>query len=309
MTAFGWVQSISVNGTELSDPRFNIETVSAGTPTRRGSNLIPAMGHGGSWRRKRLGVSNERWTMWVCDAKADGTVYPPTWSGTGTPTTTGQKQQLAQLNANLDEIKGLLYTSHKASGYDAPLMVVKKLQSNAASPADSYRVNYGEVVSPIKIAESDHNYVRFTASVDYLDPRWYECNSAGAKTASTMQSGGGSEANADPGGTAVTTRMTIKLTAVGASVADPWVQNVTTGSKLTWNGTLDDGDHITFDTEAYTATLVDVSDGNATTYPTGNVDRTGSTTLDWFELRPGIVNDINKKTNANVVITYSKAYI
>jgi len=312
MTAFGWVQSVSVNGTELADPRFAIETIAAGTPSWRGTDLIPAMGHGGSWRRKRLGASNETWTMWVCDAKADGSFYQSTAAGapiTGTISDTGKKQQYAQFNANLDEIKELLYTSHKASGYDAPLMVVKKLQSNAASPANIYRVNYGEVVTPIKITESDFNYARFTASVDYLDPRWYECNSAGVKTDSTMQSGSGTEADADPGGTAVTTRMTIKLTAVGASVANPWVQNVTTGSKLTWSGTLDDGDHITFDTEAYTATLVDVSDSNATTYPTGNVDRTGSTTIDWFELRPGVTNDINKKTNINVVITYSKAYI
>jgi len=302
MTAFGWVQSVSVNGTELADPRFSIETISADTPKWRGTNLIPAMGHGGSWRRKRLGDTSEQWTMWVCDAKADGTVYPPTWSGTGTPTTTGQKQQHAQFNANLDEIKELLYTSHKASGYDAPLRVVKKLQSNAATPATIYRVNYGEVASPIKITESDFNYARFTANVTYLDPRWYECDANGDKTASTLT------ANGNPGGTAVMTRMTITLTATANSVSNPWIANGTTGSKLTYNGTLDDDDTISFNTDTYVATLVDDS-ASATTYPTGNVDRTGSTTVDWFELRPNVSNTFTKHTNVTYSISYSKAYI
>ena len=303
MTSFGWVEGISVNGVSLNDPRFNIESVTAGTPMWRGSNLVPAMGHGGSWRRKRLGKSNEQWTIWVCDAKADGTVYPPTWSGTGTPTTTGRQQQLAQLNTNLDELKGLLYTSHKASGYDAPLRVVKKLQSNAATPASVYRVNYGEIVSPIKITETDHSYVRFAASIDYLDPRWYECDASGAKTATTLTADG------MVGGTAVMDRMTITLTATANSVSNPWIANGVTGSKLLYNGTLDTGDTITFDTEAYKATKVDVSNSNATTYPTGNVDRTGSTTLDWFELRPNVSNTFTKHANVTYSISYSKAYI
>ena len=305
MTSFGWaaVEGIKVNGVTLNDPRFNVESVTAGTAMWRGSNLIPAMGHGGSWRRKRLGASNERWTMWVCDAKGDGTFYPPTWSGTGTPTTTGRQQQLAQLNTNLDELKGLLYRSHKPSGYDAPLMVVKKLQSNAANPDDISRVNYGEIVSPLQITESGFNYVRFTVNIDYLDPRWYECLSDGTKLVTNLTASG------MVGGSAVMDRMTITLTATADSVSNPWIANGTTGSKLTYNGTLDTGDTITFDTEAYTATLVDVSDGNATTYPTGNVDRTGSTTVDWFELRPNTSNTFTKHANVTYSISYSKAYI
>lgn len=305
MTAFGWVESVSVNGTELADPRFSIETISEGTASWRGSNLIPAMGHGGSWRRKRLGESSERWTMWVCDAKADGSFYQSTDAGapvTGTISDAGKKQQHAQFNANLDEIKELLYTSHKASGYDAPLRVVKKLQSNAASPAAIYRVNYGEVLQPIQIVESGFDYARFTTNVTYLDPRWYECNSAGAKTVSTLTT------NGDPNGTAVMTRMTITLTATANSVSNPWIANGTTGSKLTYNGTLDTDDTISFNTETYVATLVDDS-ASATTYPTGNVDRTGSTTVDWFELRPGVQNTFTKHTNVTYSISYSKAYI
>jgi hypothetical protein len=65
---------------------------------------------------------------------------------------------------------------------------------------------------------------------------------------------------------------------------------------LTYTGTAP----VTFDTTDYTAF-------SGSTNVSGDVDRTGSTTSDWFQLQPGVPNDFT--SNTTYTITYTKAFI
>ena len=274
-----FVESYSVNGTSFDNPRFAIESVIQEAPGWKGSNLDPAMDHGLRWREKRFGGRSESWSIWVCDSDPS-TGLPPA----------GRAAQLAQYNSNLDEVMSILMTAHTATGYDAPLQVVRKMKKTPSSPADEYRLNYGELQSPFSVEkDTTDSYGRFEADIGYLDPRWYECDSAGAKTNSTLTASG------DPGGTALMTRMSIEL---ASGTANPYIENTTTGSKLTYTGT--PSSNLTIDTVNYT-----VKEGS--TAVTGNLDRTGSTTTDWFQLRPGVSNTLS--SNVSFTITYSKAYL
>lgn len=274
-----FVESYSVNGTSFDNERFAIDTVLQRTPTWKGGNLDPAMDHGSIWREKRYGTRSETWAMWVCD-NDPSTGLPPA----------SRAAQLAQYNANLDEVTQILMTTHTATGYDAPLQVVRKMKKTTASPTDEYRLNYGELIAPLEIEKDiTGSYGTFMAEVGYLDPRWYECDSAGAKTNSTITATG------NPGGTALMTRMSIEL---ASGTANPYIENETTGSKLTYTGT--PSSNLTIDTVNYT-----VKEGSTTV--TGNLDRTGSTTTDWFQLRPGVSNTLT--SNVSFTITYSKAYL
>jgi len=267
-----FIESHIINGTAFDGPEFAISRVSETTAGLRGENLIPSMDHGGRWRRKRLAAGAETWTMWICDA-----------TSTGSFAATDQARR-AQYHTNRDTVMEILYTNHAASGYDAPLEVVRKM---ATSGSHEYRVNFGEVAGAISIPDyKTFGYSEFKVEVHYPDPRWYKSSSAGVKTASTLTADG------NPGGTALMTRMTIQM----GSTTNPYILNNTTGSKLTYNGT----GAVLFDTDAYTAF---VGSSNLT----GNVDRTGSTTVDWFQLRPGVTNDFT--SNTSYTITYTKAYI
>lgn len=273
-----WVESYTVNGVSFAGPRFAIESLTDSTPLLRGDNLTPAMDHGLRWRRKRMGGRTEAWTMWVSDENASG-VRPTTTDG-----------QRAQFHDNWDTVMGVLLTNHAASGYDAPLQVVRNVKATPSSPVAAYRVNYGEVNGQIQAEDyATFANTRFTAQILYMDPRWYECSSAGTKTNSTLTASG------NPGGTGLMTRMTIAL---ASGTANPYIENTTTGSKLTYSGT--PAGIVTFDTTAYTATI-------GVTDVTGNVDRTGSTTTDWFQLRPGTTNTLS--SNVSYTITYTKAFI
>ena len=275
-----YVESISVNGTSLDNHKYAIETVTRNIPGLKGSNLVPAMDHGSRWRQKRLSNNEETWNMWVSDNLAS----------TGLPPATVEAQR-ASLNANLDEVIQLLRTNHAASGYDAPLQVVRKMKSDASSPSDIYRVSYGELIAQTGVDYADtEDCARFGATINYTDPRWYECNSGGTKTVSTLTADG------NPGGTAIMTRMTITLT--DDDTSNPYIQNVTTGSKLTWNGGNPSG-NIVIDTTELTAKIGGTS-------VVGNIDRTGSTTTDWFVLRPGVTNDFT--ANVPFSISYTKAF-
>jgi hypothetical protein len=175
---------------------------------------------------------------------------------------------------------------------------VRRIKETPASDISTYRVNYGETAGRMSIpSHAEFNQTSFTVKIAYTDARWYECNSSGTKTTSTLTASG------DPGGTAITTRMTITLSnSSGSDITNPWIENTTTGSKLTFNGTLADGTSLVFDTTDFTA----ANDGTAAT---GSVDRTGSSTIDWFELRPGVSNTLTKKTGVTFSVAYTKAYI
>jgi hypothetical protein len=271
-----YVESYTVNEQSFDTPQFAMEEVSQNTPTMRGDNLRPAMDHGVRWREKRMGARTETWTIWVCDTNTT----------TGLPRAS-REANLADFNANWDTVMTILMTTHKAATYEAPLKVVRKMKTNGASPTNMYRVNYGEVGGEIQVADhSTFQYARFQVPILYMDPRWYESGSTGTKTAETLTT------SANPGGSALMTRMTIAL----ASATNPYIINNTTGSKLTYTGT----GAVTFDTTDYTAFV-------GGTNVSGNVDRTGSTTSDWFQLQPGVSNSFS--SNTSYTITYTKAFI
>jgi len=273
-----YIESYKVNGQSLDTAQFALEEVSQNTPTMRGDNLRPAMDHGLRFREKRLGGRTETWSMWVCD----------TDTSTGLPKAT-EAARRADFHANWDTVMSILMTTHKASGYEAPLRVVRTMKSNSGSPTDIYRVNYGEVSGEISVSDhSTFNYARFQVPILYMDPRWYESNASGAKTASSLSASG------NPGGSALMTRMTITL----ANGSSPYIQNTTTGSKLTYTGT--PGASVVIDTTEMTAT---VSSANHS----GKIDRAGSTTSDWFQLRPGVSNTL--VSNVSYTISYTKAFI
>lgn len=279
-----WVESYKINGTTFDNERFAISRVEQQTPGLKGGNLNPAMDHGSQWRQKRLASRSELWSIWVCDNQASNGLPPSTEEG-----------RRAQFHANWDEVMGILYTTHAASStensggdaYEAPLQVVRKMKRDTSSPTDTYWVNYAEITQPPNVVDyTPFSWSQFEVRAGYLDPRWYECDSSGDKTTSTLTADG------NPGGTAIMTRMTIAL----ASATNPEITNNTTGSKLKYNGT----GAVTFDTTNFTAV-------SGSTTVTGDVDRTGSTTTDWFELRPGVENDFS--SNTTFTITYTKAYI
>ena len=275
-----YVENYSVNGTSLDNHKYAIESVRSSTGALKGANVSPAFDHGIKWRRKYQDIYEESWMLHVTDNDAS----------TGLPPNTREKQ-LAALNSNYDELISLLQTDYAATGYDAPLQVVRKMKDNISSPTDIYRVNYGELASPASVEPSTtFDCYKIDATIRYMDPRWYECNSSGVKTASTLTASG------NPGGTAVMTRMTITLT--DDDTSNPFIQNSTTGSKITWAGGNPSG-NIVIDTEEYTAKIGGTS-------VTGNIDRTGSTTTAWVELRPGVTNTLT--SNVPFSISYTKAF-
>ena len=274
-----YVENYSVNGTSLDNHKYAIESVTTNIPSLKGENLVPAMDHGSRWRRKRLASTTETWTIWVSDNLASTGLPPSTAAG-----------RRAAFNANLDELLSLLTTTHTATGFHAPLKIVRKLKTNSSSPSDIYRVNYGEVVGGAAVTRSlDNETAKLSVTISYPDPRWYESNSSGTKTSSTLTADG------NPGGTALMTRMTITL----GSASNPYIQNVTTGSKITWSGG-SPGGSLVIDTYGYTAKVGSNS-------VVGNIDRTGSTTTDWFILRPGVTNDL--ESNTSYSISYCKAFL
>tara|TARA_R100001463_G_scaffold40507_4_gene85909 strand:+ start:2887 stop:3726 length:840 start_codon:yes stop_codon:yes gene_type:complete len=277
-----FIENYSVNDTTLDSHKYAIETVRKTSGKLKGENSVPAFDHGQRWTVKHLDIYSERWDMYVTDNDAT----------TGIPPATVEAQR-ASLNANYEELMGILQTTHLGGGYEAPLKVVRKEKSNPGSPADVYRVNYAEIKQPMEVSKSStFDCYRFTAQVDYMDPRWYESNSGGTKTSSTLTASG------NPGGTAVMTRMVITLDG-DDSTSNPFIQNTTTGSKLTWSGGDPSGD-ITINTRSCAATI----GGNSVT---GNIDRTGSTTSAWFELRPGVTNTL--VSNVSYSIAYTKAFL
>ena len=266
------------NGQSLDTPQFALEEVSQNTPPLRGENLRPAMDHGLRFREKRMGGRTETWSIWVCDTN----------TATGLPRATTEAR-LADFNTNWDTVMGILLTTNRADDYEAPLKVVRRMKTTPGSPTDMYRVNYGEVSGEISVADhSTFQYARFQVPVLYMDPRWYESGSTGTKTARTFTSG------TPPGGTALMTRMTITL----PSTSSPYIENMTTGSKLTYTGT--PGANVIIDTTECTAKVSGVN-------KSGNISRTGSTTSDWFQLRPGVANTI--QSNVSYTISYYRAYI
>ncbi len=275
-----FIESHIVNGTEFDGPEFAIANVAEVTAVLRGKDLVPAMDHGRRWRRKRLGGGSENWRMWVCDAASNGSFAAT------------EQARRGQYHTNRDAVLEILYTNHAASGYDAPLKVVRKMASGASS--HEYRVNYGEASGEINIPDYKmFGYSEFTVTVKYPDARWYESDSSGTKTVSTIADASSPfTVTVNPGGTALMTRMVITL----STGTNPYILNSTTGSKLTRSGT----GVVEFDTTNYTAF-------SGVSNVTGSVDRTGSTTVDWFQLRPGVANVIS--SNVGFTITYTKAYI
>ena len=275
------VENYIVNGTTLDNDKYSLLSVTKNHGNLKGANVIPAFDHGTKWRRKYMGEYIEGWVVYVYN----------NLTTTGLPPDTAEKQRAA-LNANFEEIMTILQTNHAASGYDAPLQVVRKMKSNSSSPTDIYRVNYGEMLGPVPIVREEGSdcYI-FEANIVYSDPRWYESNSSGVKTASTLTASG------NPGGTALMTRMTITLT--DDDTSNPFIQNTTTGSKITWSGGNPSG-NIVIDTYNYTATIGGTS-------VVGNIDRTGSTTTSWFELQPGVTNTLT--SNVPFSISYTKAFL
>jgi hypothetical protein len=265
----------------LDGQAFTVTAVTQSTPVMRGENVIPAMDHGLRWREKRMGGRQETWEMWISGE----------YNSAGAPLpAVGAKE--AQFNANWETLMGALTTTKKADGFDAPLKVMRTMKSTPSSPANVYRLNYGEVNGPI--SAEDHgtwNHTRFSVPILYVDPRWYECTSAGVKTAATPITATGQ----NPGGTALMTDMTITLTTGGAG---RYIENTTTGSRLEFSGT--PSGTIVFNTKNYTVT-------DSGTNAIGSLTRSGSSTTDWFQLLPGVNNAIS--SNSAFSIAYTKAYV
>lgn len=265
----------------LDGQAFTITAVTQSTPVMRGENVIPAMDHGLRWREKRMGGRQETWDMWISGE----------YNSAGAPLTAVGARE-AQFNANWETLMGALTTTKKALGFDAPLKVMRTMKFTPGSPTTVYRMNYGEVNGPI--SAEDHgtwNHTRLQVPILYVDPRWYECNSSGVKTAATPITSTGQ----NPGGTALMTDMTITLTTGGAG---RYIENTTTGSRLEFSGT--PSGTIVFNTKDYT-----VTDGGSNAI--GSLTRTGSSTTDWFQLLPGVNNAIS--SNSSFSIAYTKAYV
>ena len=285
--ANGYVEAYMVNGQSMDTPQFAIETVQQSLPVMRGDNVIPAMDHGIRWRSKRLGARSENWGLWICD-NAVATGLPPSRA----------EAQRAQFHPNWDTVMEILFTTHLATGYEAPLQVVRKMKKDTSTPSNaSYLVNYGEVIGGVSVDDyKPFSWARFNVNVGYMDPRWYECNSTGVKTDTVINAG-----TTDPGGTALMTKMTVRLTASSGAVTGAYAENQTTGSKI-GIGNLASGEYVDINTSTFVATSSTNGD------VTGKVDRTDSTTTDWFQLRPNVNNTL--ATNAGTLtVTYTKAFM
>lgn len=271
-----------IDGTELSNHGFSIETISNSIPDRKGENVSSPVIHGDVFREKRLTPRKETWTMWISDAD---------------PTTGAVSSNLStrrtQFNTNYDTLMRLL------NKLPEQLSLVKRPSGLAAScelaggfSMDDYR---------------ELGFTKFNVDVNFPDPRWYESsNTTNTQTLTAGTSKAFTIASTDIG-TAPVTYMTITFSCTSGTMTNPRLLNSTYGSSLTqigWTGSLSSGQSVVIDTQNLTLTKGGTND-------IGNLYRSGSR-QDWMELFPATTNSLVFSTSATatgtVSIVYKKAY-
>lgn len=271
-----------IDGVELSNNGFAIESVATSVPDRKGENASSPVIHGDLFREKRLTARRESWVVWVSDAD-------PTTGAVSSDDATRR----TQFATNYDEFMRLL------NKLPEQLSLVKQPSARVASC---------EVAGGFTIDDhAELGFSRFTVDVNFPDPRWYDASNT--TNTQTMTAAASKAFTISPTniGTAPVTYMTITFTCTSGTMVNPRLLNSTYANSLTqigYTGSLTSGQSVIITTSDLTVT-------KGGTNVISSLYRSG-VRQDWMELFPAATNSLVFSTTGvatgTVSIVYKKAY-
>lgn len=271
-----------IDGIELSNNGFAIESVATSVPDRKGENVSSPVIHGDIFREKRLTARRESWVVWISDAD-------PTTGAVSSSDATRRTQF--------------------ATNYDTFMRLLNKLPEQLSLVKQpSARVASCEVASGFSIDDhAELGFSRFTVDVNFPDPRWYDAsNTTNTQTMTAAASQAFTITSANIG-TAPVTYMTITFTCTSGTMTNPRLLNSTYANSLTqigYTGSLTSGQSVIISTSDLTVT-------KGGTNVISSLYRSG-VRQDWMELFPAATNSLVFSTTGSatgtVSIVYKKAY-
>lgn len=221
-----------VDGIPVHVHAYNLRVMPENAPPRRGRNLEVARRHGATYRVKRYAERRQLFSMQVFDSDEYG------------------RRGRDGLNFNLDALKKIWYA-------DGQVEVERRL--SLPDGRFSSRTGDGEVVSStdFDIVQAG-NLGRFVVDLQMADPFWYE-------PAIVLTGKSGTFFVGNPG----TVEHHNAVVRIHGPVTDPVLKNLTSGSQITYTGTIADGDWVELDSDLFT-----VKD-QAGVSVVGDVTRTG----------------------------------
>lgn len=277
-----------IDGVELSNNGFAIESVATSVPDRKGENVSSPVIHGDIFREKRLTARRESWVVWISDAD-------PTTGAVSSSDATRRTQF--------------------ATNYDTFMRLLNKLPEQLSLVKQpSARVTSCEVAGGFSIDDhAELGFSRFTVDVNFPDPRWYDASATTNTQTMTAARSKAFTITAADIGTAPVTYMTITFTNTHASenMVNPRLLNSTYANSLTqigYTGTLTPGQSVIISTSDLTVT-------KGGTNVISSLYRSG-VRQDWMELFPAATNSLVFSTDpaptavatGTVSIVYKKAY-
>jgi hypothetical protein len=271
-----------IDGIELSNNGFAIESVATSVPDRKGENASSPVIHGDLFREKRLTARRESWVVWISDAD-------PTTGAVSSDDATRRTQF--------------------ADNYDTFMRLLNKLPEQLSLVKQpSARVASCEVAGGFTIDDhAELGFSRFTVDVNFPDPRWYDASNT--TNTQTMTASASKAFTITPAniGTAPVTYMTITFTCTSGTMTNPRLLNSTYANSLTqigYTGSLTSGESVVISTSDLTVT-------KGGTNVISSLYRSG-TRQDWMELFPAATNSLVFSTTGSatgtVSIVYKKAY-
>ena len=277
-----------IDGVELSNHGFSIESISTSVADRKGENITTPGIHGDIFREKRLTARKESWTVWITDAdQATGAV------------SSNEVTKRQKFNDNYDDFMRLLN---------------KLPEQLALSKRTGTPLAYDERVASCEVAGGfsidDHaelGFARFTVDVNFPDPRWYRPTNTTETHTMTAATSHPFTIAVGQIGTAPVTYMTITFTCTSGTMTNPRLLNSTYASSNTqigFTGSLTSGQSVVIDTQNLT-----IKKGGVNVI--ASLYRNGSR-QDWMELFPTSTNSLVFSTTGTatgtVSIVYKKAY-
>ena len=271
-----------IDGVELSNNGFAIESVATSVPDRKGENVSSPVIHGDIFREKRLTARRESWVVWISDAD---------------PTTGAVSSSAATRRTQF------------ATNYDTFMCLLNKLPEQLSLVKQpSARVASCEVAGGFSIDDpTELGFSRFTVDVNFPDPRWYDAsNTTNTQTMTAAASKAFTITSANIG-TAPVTYMTITFTCTSGTMTNPRLLNSTYANSLTqigYTGSLTSGQSVIISTSDLTVT-------KGGTNVISSLYRSG-VRQDWMELFPAATNSLVFSTTGSatgtVSIVYKKAF-
>lgn len=269
----------SFGGTTLNNYAYGIEVVDEGLPAKRGANRQVSYRHGQQWRQKWYEARRISLGMFVQDRDTSD-VRPAT-----------DQLQRAQLNDNIQTLRQLFGTTRSQS------TIVRKVRLGGGL---TDLTGLGEVVSLRTFLRNQDgfNIYRFVVDIEMADPFWYG-DSATQQSISAKDT----PTTITNDGTVDASYATIVITGGTGNAVNPVLTNTDLTVSFTYNGTINNTDTVTFDTQTGTATHS--SSGDVTTSVTHSGDRA------WMILAPGN-NELELTMDSgagSVTLDYNPPYV